>query len=161
MIGGLVESADTLLRSFPQPRLSAEARVEPAEEQDDPHGWNEPGAKGGCRHGTHSLVEDFRETNSDSCTQALMRARGALREGVILSLPKQRSATMPSEASRQAQGHIASPVQVSASGGCMARFRHGFAWPAPRFGATISPPCPPQRFFLQPAVPEAPRAGAR
>jgi hypothetical protein len=49
MIGGLVESADTLLRSFPQRRLSAEARVEPAEEDDDPHGWNEPGAKDGVQ----------------------------------------------------------------------------------------------------------------
>ena len=84
MIGGLVESADTLLRSFPQRRLSAEARVEPAEEDDDPHGWNEPGAKGGCRHGTHSLAE-IRVTNSDSCTQALMRARGALREGSLVA----------------------------------------------------------------------------
>ena len=83
MIGGLVESADTLLRSLPRRRLGDEM-VEPAEEQDDPHGWNEPGAKGGCRHGTHSLAE-IRVTNSDSCTQALMRARGALREGSFVA----------------------------------------------------------------------------
>ena len=61
MIGGLVEWADRLLRSFARRRLSAEARVEPAEEDDDPHGWNEPGAKGGCRHGTQSLAEDPRD----------------------------------------------------------------------------------------------------
>ena len=60
MIGGLVEWADRLLRSFPRRRLVVEM-VEPAEEEDDPHGWNEPGAKGGCRHGTLSLAEDPRD----------------------------------------------------------------------------------------------------
>jgi hypothetical protein len=52
MIGGLVEWKDRLLRSLARPRLAVEARVEPAEEDDDPHGWDEPGAKGGCRRGT-------------------------------------------------------------------------------------------------------------
>jgi hypothetical protein len=54
-------STERLLHGFARPRLSAEARVEPAEKDDNPHGWNEPEAKGRCRRGTESLVEDFRE----------------------------------------------------------------------------------------------------
>ena len=50
MIGGFVEWADGLFRSFARPRLSAEARVEPAEKDDihtvgkNPEPWAEAGA---------------------------------------------------------------------------------------------------------------------
>ena len=61
MIGGLVEWKDRLLRSFVQRRLAVERRVEATEEDDDPHGWDEPGSNGGCRHVTESLAEDLRD----------------------------------------------------------------------------------------------------
>ena len=61
MIGGWLSGTDRLLRSFARRRLAVEARVEPAEEDDDPHGWDEPGAKGGCRRGIESLAEDLRD----------------------------------------------------------------------------------------------------
>jgi hypothetical protein len=60
MIGGLVEWKDRLLRGFARPRLSVEARVEPAEEDDDPR-LDEPGAKAGAGAAPKSLAEDLRD----------------------------------------------------------------------------------------------------
>ena len=115
----------------------------------------------GCERRNRSVAEDLRDEQRIPCTQAFVQARAVLWEGVICRFKaaihhgdfwasrqclSSHPILHPSERLRRVYDSLPPLLRTARAPGSV---------------ATISAPCPPQRFFLQPAVPDTLRAAAR